>query len=302
MSTRRLALLALLSGAIALVAACGGGGSPSPSVTPAGSADSTGSASAGPPTGEIDHATGATDVILRLEEGGGFVPMGYLVSQAPTFSLYGDGAVVFRNQFAEPLPPGPVIRDVPFRTARLSEEQVQGLLQFALVDGGLGIARASYENPMIADAGTSIFTINAGGLEKVVSVYALGLETPDGTDAGARTAFNRLAERLRDFDEGGSIETQVYVPDRYRGVLYDAFGGADPVAWPWPDIEPAQFVARNDPELPASSFPSRVMTLDEVAALELDDIEGGLQGLILALPDGSQFSLALRPLLPDEEA
>jgi hypothetical protein len=295
--------LALLVGLVALIAAaCGGAASTSGPPSPSGSPGSTVSPTAEPPTGEIDHPTGSTDVVLRLEEGGGFVPMGSLVSQAPSFSLYGDGTVTFRNQFAEPMPPGPLVRDVPFRIARLSGDQIQGLLQLALVDGGLGIARASYENPMVIDAGTSIFTVNAGGLEKTVSVVALDLVDEGVPDLAARQAFKRLAERLRDFDQGGSIETQVYRPERYRGVLYDAFGGGEPVAWPWTDVEPDEFVARNDPDVPASGFPSRVMTLDEVAALELDDIEGGLQGLILALPDGTQYSLALRPLLPDEEA
>ena len=43
---------------------------------------------------------------------------------------------------AEPLEPvGSVFPMHPFRTARLSEEQVQELLEFALGEGGLGIAR-----------------------------------------------------------------------------------------------------------------------------------------------------------------
>lgn len=301
MSTRLPALSAVLSLAI-VVAACGASASPPASVVPSGSASSTGPASPDPPTGTIDHPTGAADVILRLEEGGGFVPMGALVGQAPSFSLYGDGTVIFRNLFTEPLPPGPLVRDKPFRSARLSEDQVQGLLTFALVDGGLGIARVSYENPMVIDAGTSYFTIDAGGVRKTVTVVALDFAEEGVPDLAARQAFKRLAERLRDFDEGGSIETGIWEPERYRAVLYDAFGGGDPVAWPWPDIEPDDFVARNDPQVPATGFPSRVMTHDEVGVLELDDIEGGIQGLILTLPDGSQSSLALRPLLPDEDA
>ena len=239
-------------------------------------------------------------MVLRFEEGGGFVPMGFLVTQAPAFTLYGDGTVVYRNQFAEPIPPDPVIHDVPFRTAILAADEVQALLAFAINDGGLGIARESYDNGMIADAPTSIFTLNAGGLSKTVSVYALGLEDPSQPDAAARTAFARLAERLRDFDAGD--DATVYEPDRFRGVLYDAFGDGVAQAWPWADIAPADFVARNDPDLPASGFPSRVMTRDEVVALGLDDFEGGLQGVILEDPDGATHSFGLRPLLPDEEA
>jgi hypothetical protein len=193
-----------------------------------------------------------------------------------------------------------VVRDVPFQTAVLTEEQIQGLLTFALNDGGLGIARGTYEHGGIADAPTSIFTLNAGGLSKTVSVYALGIEGPGTPDEGARLAFAELGERLRDFDAGG--DTALYEPERFRGVLYDAFGGGQPNAWPWPDIAPSDFVASNDPNVPATGFPSRVMTRDEVALLGLDDVEGGVQGVILEAPDGAIYSLALRPLLPDEEA
>ena len=291
---------------ILLLAACTAGAVPSPSPGASGSPDpsaspgQSGQPSDGPPPVTIDHPTGATDVVLRFEEGGGFVPLGYLVTQAPSFTLYGDGTVVFRDQFGEGVPPGPIVRDVAFETAVLVEEQVQALLAFALNNGGLGIARESYENNMVADAPTSIFTVNAGGLSKTVSVYALGLEGPEVADGPARIAFAALAERLRAFDAG--VDTVVYEPERYRGVLYDAFGGGQGRAWPWPDIAPSDFVALNDPEVPSTGFPSRVVSRDEVALLGLDGSEGGVQGIILDGPDGAVYSLALRPLLPDEDA
>jgi hypothetical protein len=287
--------VALLLGPL-LLAACAAA---TPSTPAPGSPGASAPPSHEPPVGEIDHATGPTDVVLRFEEGGGFVPLGYLVTQAPTFTFYGDGTVVFRNQFAEPTPPGPVIRDTPFRAARLTEGQVQSLLSFALAEGGLGVARESYTHGGIADAPTAIFTVDAGGVTKVVSVYALGIEGPDVPDGPARAAFARLADRLRDFDAGG--DTVPYQPDRYRGVLYDAFGGGAPVPWPWPDIAPTDFVAASDPDVPSSGFPSRTLTAAEVDALGLDDVAGGIQGLILEAPDGATtYSLALRPLLPDE--
>ena len=37
----------------------------------------------------------------------------------------------------------------PYRTAKLSEEQMQDLLAFALGEGNLGVARAQYDNPMV---------------------------------------------------------------------------------------------------------------------------------------------------------
>lgn len=43
------------------------------------------------------------------------------------------------------------------------------------------------------------------------------------------------------------------------------------------------------------------MTADEIAALKLTGIEGGVQGLTLRGPDGKTYSFASRPLLVDEK-
>src|SRR6188508_2927395 len=118
---RRAALPAIL----VLLAACSGaapGATTAPSAAPP-----SASPSASPGAfGAIEHATGATDVILRYDQGGGFVMPGFLASQAPIFTLYGDGTVVFRNPAKDGPPPvGNVFRFNQFRTAKLSEEQIQ---------------------------------------------------------------------------------------------------------------------------------------------------------------------------------
>lgn len=296
----RLALLPIAM--IALLACSSGGPAPSPSPS---SAPPTGSPSAAPSEsppdfGSVDHATGKTDVLLRYEEGGGFVMPAFLAIEAPIFTLYGDGTVIFRDPFADPKPAqGSVMPLNPFRIAKLSEEQIQDTLKFALGDGGLGIAKASYENNQISDAPTTVFTVDAGGLKKAVSIYALGLEIPGAADAPARAAFSRLAEHLRDFDQGGTIATDLYEPTAYRGVLMDGFDDPNRQAWPWTDIEPSDFPFPADPN--AFQRADRVMTPDEVTVLGLEGIEGGFQGLTLAAPDESKlYAFALRPLLPDE--
>lgn len=298
----------LLIAALTIAACSGAPAGPSGSPPP-GSAGPSQSGSPGPsgdPTsGAIDHPTGATDVILRLEEGGGFVPMEFSASQAPVFTLYGNGVVVFQQaiqSFPAPDAKG-VIRGVPWRTAKLDETQIQELLAFALGPGGLAIARATYENNMVADAATSSFTIRAGGLDKTVDVYALFEEVQPGPDGPARKAFFQLAQRLRDFDQGGSIPSDVFQPERYRGILIEAGGGivGKPVAWPWPNLKPADFVAGPADGTGGSGFPHRTMSDEEVAALGLGDVPGGAQGLFLSGPDGKTYSFILRPLLADEK-
>jgi hypothetical protein len=275
-----------------LAAACGGtAASPAASGAPSGS----------PPPSGVDNPTGAVNLILRLEEGGGFVPIEFVASQAPLFTLYGDGRVVFQQKsdvFPEPDANG-VTRYRPWRIAQLDAGQIEELVTFALGQGGLGAARKDYGAGMIADAPTTTFTIDGGGVTKTVAVNALGMETQE--DVEARRAFVVLADRLRDFDSGGTIASDVYVPTSYRAVLIEREGGVGPAAapWPWPDLTLADF-APDVNDAGAFQFPHRAMTADEVAALALGDVSGGVQGLVLDGPDGKEYTFVLRPLLPDE--
>ena len=211
----------LLVGLVALLAGCSGAASSTGNPGASGSSQDPGSTgSPRPATGAIEHATGATDVILRLDQGGGLMIRGGGATLVPPFTLYGDGTVVFRNPMLEPPPAvGPVMVQNPMRTAKLDEDQIQDLLGFALTEGGLGVAKLQYDYPMLADAGTAIFTIRAGGLDKTVNVYALGIDDPNVPDRPARAAFTKLSERLTNFDQNGTFATDVYVPSGYRGIL-----------------------------------------------------------------------------------
>lgn len=297
---RRLLLPAVLG---LLIAACG---APAASPTPTPTATTPG-ASADPSPSPIETdgngveiPTGAEEVVLRYEEGGGFVPVEFSLTNAPIFTLYGDGTVIFRDPNAQPPPDeaGQLVMQ-PFQMTRLGPEQVQELVAFAINEGGLGAARNRYDYTGIADAPTATFTINAGGQSKTVDVYALGMEGPGTPDEVIRRQFNRLAERLRQFDPPG--DAAQYEPDAWRATLIEAQGVAAPARpWPWPDIEPSDF--KPPPDQPDSNFPSRILTADDIAALEIGDAAGGAQGIYLNGPDGSTYHLVLRPLLPDEEA
>lgn len=291
----KLSLPFVVASVALIAAACSSGGAPpssaSSSPTPA------------PTIAGIDHPTGATDVVLQFEEGGGFVPIDFLANQAPLFTLYGDGRIIFQQTLASFPEPGPdgVIRGNPWRTAQLDAAQVEELLAFALREGGLGAARDKYEAQGVADAANSIFTIDAGGLKKTVVVNALGFEANAGPDDAARRGFKLLADRLRDFDRGGSIESDVYLPDNIRAVLIEREGdpAAKPMAWPWPKLTMADFKANINGE-GATQFPHRTVTAVEVQDLGLGDITGGVQGVTVTGPDGKVYWMVLRPLLPNE--
>ena len=292
---RRLIALGLSLALLLLSAGCATTATPGPTSTPGPTTTPT----AGPTeTPLIDHPTDPTTVILRLEEGGGFVPISFLVTQAPSFSLFGDGTVIYRP--VEPPDAGVALGPPPFLRARMDEAQVAALLAFALNEGGLGLARAHYENANVADAPSTIFTIRANGLDKTVDVYALGMEVPGGQDAGARAAFLGLAERLRDFaaevKAGRATDQGVYDPPAYRAVLTEQNGVPGEVRdWPWSDLAPEDFT-------PRGQFSQRTAILTPAQAKALSDTPaGGLYSVSVLGPDRAPYVIALRPLLPDEE-
>jgi hypothetical protein len=142
-----------------------------------------------------------------------------------------------------------------------------------------------------------------GGVDKTVVVNALGIDTEGGPDAVARAAFANLATRLQDFDRGGTIGSDLYQPDRYRGILTErqAAPGIAVIEWPWPAVRPSDFREGPNDGSGGPRLPHRTLNATEVAALKLAEIEGGLQGLTVRGPDSKTYSLTLRPLLADEK-
>ena len=304
MSTSNRLPVALLLVALG-AAACGSGGASTPaSASLAPGSPVTPTAFPSPSFAGIAHPTGADEVVLRFDEAGGFTPPEFQAARLPYFTLYGDGRVVFVQTTAEQPPrEDNVFVGLPLRTGTLSEEQMGDLLAYALTDGGLAIAKASYDNPMVADAPTAVFTVNADNDSKTVSVTALGMEGQPGPDTVILKRLATLGGRLRNFDQGGSLASDPYQSAAYRGVLLEQQGitGVRLRDWPWTDITPAAFTLPKDTG--ALQQGTRTLTPEQVAALGIDPYQNGISsGVWLKADDGKVYSLVVRPLLPDETA
>lgn len=252
------------------------------------------------PIGRIEHATGPTDVVLRFDRGPDFAVgdlVGELFQPGPEFTLYGDGTVIFRNEGAPPPPAeGPILRGRPFLIAHLDDDQVQALLRVALAAGGLGDACERYETQDTDVAGSDVWTIRAGDLDKRV------------VDVGSGP-FAALKDDLRNFDQSG-IPATVWVPDRFWGNLLEATSAieqgllpdlrdAGSVPWPWPAIVPADFAGRDEGGWIGQ--PRRVMSADGAAVLGLSANGGVVKRIYLVGPDRkTTYSFSLWPMLPDE--
>jgi hypothetical protein len=292
--TKTAALLALAL--TTLLAACnaGPGASPSPS-GPLPTPSPTPSPTFGP--NDISHPTGRTDIVLRMEQGGGFVPFGFLFTQSPSFTLYGDGTIIFKpldNRGGDPFGGQAML---PWLVGHMTEADIQALLNFALTTGRLANARANYDNPMVADASSTFFNINAGGEEKVVAIYALGLD--DGPDRADRAGFSALAEVLNDFANQSGLdlgEVVAYEPELYKVLLMEGFG--EPVGqvldWPWDDLTLADWPQAEEPD-------GRIKMLDAEHIAKLMEVpNGGHVGIWVRASDGTTVQFGVRPLLPDE--
>jgi hypothetical protein len=125
-----------------------------------------------------------------------------------------------------------------------------------------------------------------------VVVEALGFN-PEAPDREARAGFEALADVLTDF--GPQVETsEPFEVAAYEGLLTDVWAEipVTPSAWPWEDLSPEDFTGEG--------FATAPLTPDQVA--EVAAMPNGGQGyIVLELPDGTVRSLAVKPLLPDEE-
>ncbi len=248
--------------------------------------------------GAIEHPTGCTDIVLQMDSVGGFVPLEWNLTATPSFTLNGNNVAIFRPQPADGTYPSPGEPMIPLQQATLTPEQVDALLTYALGPGGLASANAEYFNPMIADAPTTVFTIDAGGVVKTVSATALGMDDPSNPDAEILGQLAGLQDLLDSFEEQADQVESIapYEPAAYRGMLTQVWEGATDVAmaWPWTDVTLEDFVAPPDNVARyAELTPEQVAAVTEIPS-------GGITNIRVTAPDGSDWYLNVRPLLPGE--
>jgi|GEM_PF-389691 len=170
----------------------GSNGGSTPTVEPSASpTDEPASPTTNPDT--IEHPTGRDEVIIKIEYTGGFVMPQTLMTRLPVFVLFGDGCYVVQGPQIE-IYPAPALPNL--QETCLSEEGVQEILAKAK-DAGLLDGDAEYRNDMIADAATTVFTVNADGKTSVVSAYALEMEL--GEDPNISDEDREAREKLLTF-------------------------------------------------------------------------------------------------------
>lgn len=171
------------------------------------------------------------------------------------------------------------------------------LIEFAVGPGGLASAREHYGDVPIFDDVTTNFEVNAPRVGNRVAVYALGYTGDDVPDAAERMAFEALAEELRGFGAevaaGNAEDLGPFEPQAYRVTLDEPFGPLEANReWPWDDLRPDDFE-------PDGGYRVRVVTADQAAAIA-DPPTSAPDTIVVRAPDGAEYLIRLRALLPDE--
>jgi len=247
----------------------------------------------------------AEGLVLRVETGGGFVPVELAFREIPGFSLYGDGRVLVTGPVPE-IYPGPALPNL--QEYRITEAAIQRVLRMAERAGLLGPDR-SFDLPTIADAPTTVFTAVAGGTRHRISVYAPGFEedieagVPE-EDVEARRRLVGFASRLGDLEstlqEGTWTGPEPYRPEAMLLLVLP------PGEQPDPEMEPGIEAWPLDTPLRTFGDPATTIPEGSCGVVDGEDLETVLPlaeratEITLWESEGERYLVAFRPLLPDE--
>lgn len=242
---------------------------------------------------------GSDGFSLQIQTAGGFLPPGADITAVPQFTLTADGRVVTSGpQIA--IYPGPSMPNMLQRT--ISDAGVAALEAEARAAGLFG-PDAHYENPMVADAGTTYFVVDDNGTRHQISAYALGDFDDSAAPEGDRAARKKLADFLTKVQDlegwlpSGALGTEeAYDFTAMRVVVQPATDDPNddmtPSRQDWPLGSLASFGTESGP-----------IRCGVVSGGDLDTLlpkAREANQLTLWKSDGTTYTLSYRPQLPDE--
>ncbi|TDC49082.1 hypothetical protein E1258_27435 [Micromonospora sp. KC207] len=231
--------------------------------------------------------------VVRMAYTGGFVSPITLATRLPAVSVYGDGRVIAEG----PVPaiyPGPALPNV--QVAKIDAGAVAELVAQARA-AGVGTAQ-DLGTPSITDVAATRFTVRGPVGTEELEVYALAEAT--GPESGLSAEQRAARDRLRAFAEKltglSGTDPQLYQPTAVVAVAQKWTAGGEvgkqaEVAWP-------------GPELPGESIGDGLglgcVTVTGAAVRQLLDAAGTANAATPWTSGGKRWTVALRPLLPDE--
>ncbi|GAA0269021.1 hypothetical protein GCM10009539_65180 [Cryptosporangium japonicum] len=242
--------------------------------------------------GPSEGPTVSEELVLRVEAVGGFTPPSWTYSRIPMVSIYADGRVITEGPQVT-IYPAPAMPNL--QVATISRSKVDELVGAAR-RAGVGVP-TDYGQPGVADATTTRFTLVEDGTKATTEVYALS-ETRD-EDPALTAAQRQARERMRTLlttlrRPPGGDETS-YAPTSLAAVVsaYTAPGSETP-----PPARAWRGAALPGPVVGPADLHCVTTTGDALRSVLADAESANVQTPWTY--DGKQWSVAFRPLLPDE--
>ena len=272
---------------------------PSPTSSPTATATPTPTLTPTPTPTSILHPTGASDVLAQTETRGGFVPQITDLTTVPDFTLYGDGTLIYQAYDQEQN------RSLLHR-GKLTETAIQEMLRRAVTEARFFDSQERYDNPYVADAGTTRITVQTEAQCRSVFAYALGIDlsqVPSGMTSEDVAQLQRLADlnqwlrelNLRALDSPDWQDLGAFIPDAmnlFVGPVDTQEVTGEVMPWPFPIIDLKFFTS---------------LLTDPTMLYLVDDLAHEVYQFLLDTPS-TIFSqgdvlayIAYRPHLPYEE-
>jgi hypothetical protein len=239
----------------------------------------------------VTHPTGADELVLRVQNGGGLINPAVTANQVPEFSLFGDGSAISPGAVPA-IYPGPAIEE-PIVTP-LTDNGVHAILA-AAKQAGL-FANNTSNGPGIPDTGTTLITVNVDGHTYVSRYVGLG---PSGADASVSRFVGRLSN-LRSWLPAGSVGADhPYSPTSLALTVHPYEQGSGPGQTPiaWPLATPLSGFGTTSPGT-FQGGSCGVVTASDLA--KLMPLISKANQLTPWTDSGKSYGIVFRPLLPDQ--
>jgi len=259
-------------------------------------------ADAAPPAPPAAAALGADEVALRVTHTGGFVTPQSIPGRVPALSVYGDGRVITEG----PVPaiyPGPALPNL--QQTRISEADVDALVERA-VAAGVG-SKTDLGQPGVTDVSTTRFLVTTENGVRQTDAYALEMSADDpqltATQKAARKKLSDLLAALQDLPAtlgaGAVREEGGYQAKAVAGIATPYVKPEQPL-----ELEPPVPADWPGPALPGDRLNPTVevgcVTATGDQAQAVLTAAGKANAMTPWVSEGEQWSVLLRPLLPDE--
>jgi hypothetical protein len=216
------------------------------------------------------------------------------VDRAPSFTLYGNGTLIVSEEAQDCGTVSDPCSATRLLQSRLSDHDIQGLLDF--IDG-TGFLDFRYEQPVppVSGSATAYIYMSTRMAANAVRAYALGWEPQDGAEWSEFRKLNTIVQKLQDLREK-AFETSTPFPPKEGELKIVPLVANDLIGvpeWRFPQFDIAAVA-------PSTSDGHLRLSPDELALLELTDASAA-HCWCSVQQSGRLFNVIYRPVLPYEE-